>query len=180
MKNILILLDIVNKILYIDNDNGFHYQKGLYMRDCHRWGQRLKGREYRLTFKREAIINVLSGTDEHPSAEDIYMKVHTIYSSIGLTTIYRTLDILKQMGIVSKFEFGQGKARYELSDEFGNKKHHHHLICKSCGKIIDYFDFIDDEKEFIKKTEKGLKENYNFEITEHLIRFYGVCSECKR
>ena len=144
-----------------------------------RLSERLKDRGYRLTISREAIIESLKNTNEHLSAEDIYISIHKKNPAIGLTTIYRTLDLLSQMHIVSKFEFGHGGARYELSEEYGNKDHHHHLICKNCGLIIDYFDFIADEKEFVKKTGKGLEKKYNFSVTDHLIRFYGLCIECK-
>lgn len=149
------------------------------MRQCSRWGQKLRGFGFRLTVSREAIIDILANTNEHLSAEDIYMAVHPQYPAIGLTTIYRTLELLEQTGIVSKFDFGHGRAKYELSEEYGNKKHHHHLICKRCGKIVDYSDFLDAELEYIKITEQGLKKKYNFDIKDHLIHFYGICPECK-
>jgi Fur family ferric uptake transcriptional regulator len=56
--------------------------------------------------------------------------------------------------------------------------HHHHLICTNCGRIIDYTDFVDEELELLKKTEKELTKKYNFEINNHTIQFYGLCDEC--
>ncbi len=153
--------------------------KGNAMRNRCQWRKRLKGRGYRLTISREAIINALRSTDKHLSAEDIYLTLHSKYPEIGLTTIYRTLELLDQMGIISKFDFGDSRARYELSGDYGNKAHHHHLICTNCLKIIDYTDFIDDELELLNKTQKELSGKYNFDITGHLIRFYGLCDECK-
>ena len=149
------------------------------MKNCHKWGQKLAKCGYRLTTGREAIIDILTNTDKHVSAEDIYMLLHPDYPGIGLTTVYRTLDLLEQTGIVSKFEFGHGRAKYELSEECSNKKHHHHLICNKCQEITDYFDFISEEINYIKKAEEGLSKKYGYKIENHLIRFYGVCPACK-
>ncbi|MBU0477059.1 transcriptional repressor [bacterium] len=144
------------------------------------WHGRFRGCGYRVTVPREAILDMLSKSDKHLSAEDIYMKVHTRYPAIGLTTIYRTLDILANMGLIFKFDFGDGRARYELVEGPKGKMHHHHLICTSCNRIIDYTDFIDDEVELLKRTEKGLLKKYNFKITNHLIQFYGLCEKCQK
>jgi len=142
------------------------------------WGKMLKGCGFRITYAREAVLDVLNTTEEHLSAEDIYLLLRTKYPGIGLTTVYRTLDLLEQMRIVYRFEFGQDRAKYELTEVFGHKKHHHHLICKKCGMIIDYYDFNDEEKSFINKTEHALEKKYNFNIQEHLIHFYGFCPDC--
>jgi len=128
---------------------------------------------------RQAILEVLSNTEEHLSAEEIYLAVHKIYPNVGLTTVYRTLELLVDMGLVFKFDFGDKRARYELSQGPTSKKHHHHLVCTNCGRIIDYTDFIDEEKELLRRTEAGLSKKYNFKITNHLIQFYGLCEECQ-
>jgi len=128
---------------------------------------------------RQAILEVLSNTEEHLSAEEIYLAVHKIYPNVGLTTVYRTLELLVDMGLVFKFDFGDKRARYELSQGPMSKKHHHHLVCTNCGRIIDYTDFIDEEKELLRRTEAGLSKKYNFKITNHLIQFYGLCEECQ-
>jgi Fur family ferric uptake transcriptional regulator len=92
--------------------------------------------------------------------------------------VYRTLELLVQRGMVFKFDFGDGRARYELSESPKGIGHHHHLICTGCGRIVDYTDFIKEEKELLKKTERGLAKKYNFHIMNHLIQFYGLCSQC--
>jgi Fur family ferric uptake transcriptional regulator len=145
----------------------------------HRWGQKLSGCGYRLTAGREAIIDVLSRSDKHVSAEDIFLELRSTHPGIGLTTIYRTLELLVQTGIVARFEFGQGRAKYELTEEYGTKKHHHHLICKGCHTIIDYSDFLEDELSYIEKTEKGLARKYGYTIDNHVINFYGLCKTCR-
>ena len=143
------------------------------------WHGRFRGCGYRITAPREAILDVLSKSDKHLSAEDIYMKVHTRYPVIGLTTIYRTLDILTNMGLIFKFDFGDSRARYELSEGPNGRKHHHHLICTNCNRIIDYADFIDEEIKLLEQTKKGLLKKYNFKSTNHLIQFYGLCEKCQ-
>jgi Fur family transcriptional regulator, ferric uptake regulator len=142
---------------------------------------KVKGCGYRLTAPREAILTVLSQTSEHLSAEEIYMAVHKTYPAIGLTTIYRTLELLVHIGIVVKFDFGDKRARYELAEGMqGGKPHHHHLLCTLCGRIVDYSDFMNEEKELLGQTEKGLSKKFNFKITNHLIQFYGLCDKCQQ
>jgi len=112
------------------------------------------------------------------SAKEIYAALYKLYPGIGLTTVYRTLDLLVRMGLINKLAFGDGQLRYEFKS--GEKKeHHHHLICNNCGKIIDYSDFIDEEMELIKKIEETLAKKYNFDVKDHNIEFYGFCEKCK-
>lgn len=142
------------------------------------WHGKFRGCGYRITSGREAILAVLSGSNQHLSAEDIYMKVHPKYPNIGLTTVYRTLDVLASLGLVFKFDFGDRRARYELAQGPKGAHHHHHLICTACNRVIDYTDFIDEEVELLNQTEKGLSKKYDFRITNHLIQFYGLCGAC--
>jgi len=143
------------------------------------WHGRFRGCGYRLTAPRDAVLAVLSKTLKHLSAEDVYIEVHKTYPGAGLTTIYRTLDLLVEMGLVFKFDFGDGRARYELAEGPKGARYHHHLVCTNCARVIDYTDFIDDEKELIARTEKALSKKYNFKISNHLIQFYGLCDKCQ-
>ena len=142
------------------------------------WAGRFRGYGHRLTAPREAILNVLGPTSKHLSAEEIYMAVHRVYPAVGLTTVYRTLDLLAQMGLVFKFDFGDGRSRYELAAG-PNWEHHHHLMCTSCGRIIDYTDFIDEEVKVLKQAEESLSKKHNFKINAHQIHFYGLCEKCR-
>ena len=142
------------------------------------WHGKFRGCGYRLTMGREAILDVLSKSERHLSAEDVYMKVHPMNPSIGLTTIYRTLNVLSNIGMVYKFDFGDGRARYELAEGPRGVHHHHHLICTGCNRVVDYTDFIKEEINLLNQTEKGLSKKYNFKITNHLIQFYGLCERC--
>ncbi len=143
--------------------------------------KKLKSRGYRLTVGRSAILGALAhaAKGEHLSAEDIYHIVHEEYPAIGLTSVYRTLDILISLGMVYKFDFGDGRARYELSEDHSGLKHHHHLICTACGRIVNYEDFIEEELSLVKRAEAGLAKKYGFRITGHIMQFHGFCPECK-
>ncbi|RKY36482.1 MAG: transcriptional repressor [Candidatus Omnitrophota bacterium] len=145
------------------------------------WHGRFRKHGYRLTLPRQAILDVLSRTTKHLSAEEIYIEVHRIYPSIGLSTVYRTLELLVQVSLIFKFDFGDGKARYELIRSLEREYHyHHHLICTQCNRVIDYTEFIKDEMELFKKTEKNLSKKYGFKINRHIVQFYGVCDKCIR
>ena len=142
------------------------------------WHGRFRGCGYRMTVPRQTILGVLSRTSKHLSAEDVYMAVHKSYPNVGLTTVYRTLELLVQMRLVFKFDFGDRRARYELAEGPKGAHHHHHLVCTNCNRVVDYTDFIDEEVELLRETEKGLSGKYDFKITNHLIQFYGLCAEC--
>jgi len=143
------------------------------------WHGKFRRSGYRITIPRQAILDVLLRTEGHLSAEDVYVEVRKGYPQIGLTTVYRTLELLARMGIVFKFDFGDGRSRYELSEGPEGFRHHHHLVCTGCGRIIDYTEYIDSEKDLIDKTESGLSKKYGFKINNHLIRFYGLCDSCR-
>ena len=140
--------------------------------------QNFKDKGHRLTAPRKAILSLLNQTDEHPSIEEIYFEVHKKYPSIGITTVYRTLDLLVSWSVVHKFDFGEGKARYELIDHPNGLGHHHHLICNKCKSIINYSEFINEETKLISKLDKRLSNKFNFNIQNHIIEFYGICKNC--
>lgn len=144
------------------------------------WQNRLYDAGFRITNPRELVMGILTGTDKHLSAEDVYIQALRINPSIGLTTVYRTLDLFTQIGIAQKFDFGDGKARYELTSNPSKKKHHHHLVCMKCKSIFDYSDFMKEEVELMKKTENALSRKHHFKITHHTIHFYGVCEKCQK
>lgn len=142
------------------------------------WGRRFHGLGRRMTGPRQSILDVLGQTKEHLSAEDIFMKIRKVCPPCGLTTIYRTLDLLVQLGMITRFDFGDGRSRYELRGEHSTKMHHHHLVCRGCKRIIDYADFNQEEVEFLKKVEEGLSKKYKFTVEDHDIGFSGLCEKC--
>ena len=141
--------------------------------------KRLRDAGFRLTSPREIIINLLKKTRKHLSAEEIYLDAVRIKRSIGLTTVYRTLELLTQIDMVRKHDFGDGRVRYELTQNPFKEEHHHHLVCLKCKKIIDYIDFVSEEKKIMQKTEKELSQKHQFKIYHHTVNFYGLCNKCQ-
>lgn len=148
------------------------------MQGPHKWRHRFRGHVSRWTAPREAILNLLDRTSKHLSAKEIYASLHRAYPGIGLTTVYRTLDLLARARLINKLDIGEGQSRYEFKSD-KRKEHHHHLICTKCGRIIDYSDFVEEELELVKRTEKTLALKYNFTVQDHNIEFYGLCEKCK-
>jgi Fur family ferric uptake transcriptional regulator len=145
----------------------------------HKWRHRFRQHVTRWTLPREAILDLLSRTSKHMSAKEIYYALSTIYPGIGLSTIYRTLELLVRAGFLNQIYIGDGQNRYEFQS--GEKdKHHYHLICNKCGKIIDYTDFLEEELEFVKKAEENIAGKYNFLVQDHNIDFFGLCKDCQQ
>jgi len=133
-----------------------------------------------MTVARELILDVVSRKGGHWSAEEVFEAVRKQYPRVGLVTVYRTLDLLAEMSVLSRHEFGDGRARYEMIRGSKSDDHHHHLVCTSCNRVIDYRDFIDEEVQLLKKTEAGLSKKFHFKITDHVIEFYGLCEKCRK
>ena len=109
------------------------------------WHKRFSRCGYRFTEPRKAVMDVLQRTNKHLSAEEVYWEVRKIYPHAGLTTVYRTLELLVQMGALNRHDFGDGRARYELIEGPGGK-HHHHLVCAECKKVINYSSVLISEQ----------------------------------
>jgi Fur family transcriptional regulator, ferric uptake regulator len=150
------------------------------MKEPKTWMAKILESGNRLTKPREIILEVLAKSGDHPSIEDIYFKIHNSNPNIGLTTVYRTLELLFSLGIVDKFDFGEDRTRFELSQQYSKKKHHHHLVCSVCKKIIDYSDITKEEMKLCEISELALSKNYNFKIETHIIQFYGICPKCQK
>jgi len=144
----------------------------------HRCHARFRNFGYKLTLPRKVILDVLRKAKKHLSAEDIYLKVYKIYPHVGLTTIYRTLEILTNIGMVKRYDFGDRRARYELVSET-REKHHIHLVCLNCCKIIGYSDFTDEEIKIFDSLKENLSEKNSFDIKYHQFSYHGLCNKCK-
>lgn len=138
---------------------------------------RFKGDAFRWTLTRKVILDLLSGTSKHLSAKEIHKTLLQLYPGIGLSTVYRTLDLLARSDLINKLDIGDGKSRYEYRSD-RKKEHHHHLVCTKCGKIIDYSDFSDEEVELFIEAEKNIFSKYSFQVQDHNIEFYGLCKDC--
>jgi Fur family ferric uptake transcriptional regulator len=144
----------------------------------HHWQHCFRANVPRWTAPRELILNLLSRTKGHMSAKEIYAALTSVQPGLGLTTVYRTMELLYRLGIVQKVASGDGQSRYELKSA-DKKDHHHHLICTRCGKIINYRDFVLEELELVKKMEDALTKKYSFAIQDHNIEFLGLCEKCR-
>ncbi|MED4600829.1 Fur family transcriptional regulator [Paenibacillus validus] len=141
--------------------------------------RQLRSSNYKLTPQREATVRVLlENEQEHLSAEDVYMLVKDKYPDIGLATVYRTLELLAELHIVEKMNFGDGVARFDLRSE-EHTHMHHHLICTVCGALKEIKD------DWLLELENRLQQEYGFKVTDHRLDFMGTyhtckSSECKR
>ncbi|CQR74019.1 Ferric uptake regulation protein [Sporomusa ovata DSM 2662] len=135
--------------------------------------QKFKDRDYKLTPQRQIILQVfIDNRDKHLSAEDVHNIVRQQANDIGLATVYRTLELLSELEILQKIDFGDGRSRYEIN-ETSSPHHHHHLICLTCGRVIEFADDLMEDLENI------IAENSNFSIVDHQVKFYGYCQECQ-
>ncbi|NLT95211.1 MAG: transcriptional repressor [Clostridia bacterium] len=134
---------------------------------------RLKAKDYKITPQRKVIIKTFADNmEKHLSAEDVYQIVKDTNPEIGLATVYRTLDILAELQILKKIDFGDGRYRYEFCNE--DDHHHHHLICLKCERV---FEFEDD---LLESLEAIINKKSGFKIVDHQLKFYGYCSECQK
>jgi len=136
--------------------------------------QRLQERQHKLTTQRQTVLEVfLSHPGEHLSAEDVYGILRGKPLDIGLATVYRSLELLAELGILQKMEFGDGCSRYELGSALPEAHQHHHLICLKCGRVIEFSDDLLDE------LEKDVAQKSGFQIVDHQVKFFGYCKECQ-
>lgn len=133
----------------------------------------LKNKGYKFTPQRRAIVDtIISSEGKHLTAEEIYDEVKKICPEIGLATVYRTILLLEQMGVIYRLDLNDGCSRYELAHDDEHHRHHH-LICNNCGKVIEVQD------DLLEDLESEIQKKYNFEIKDHSVKFFGLCSECR-
>jgi len=133
----------------------------------------IKARGYFLTGPRYDVAKALVETPTHLDAEEIHQLVGQ--ARIDASTIYRVLNLFSKLRIVRKIVVDNGPAQYELSERF--LQHHHHLICKHCGKVtnFDEYDLLESE---LTKLEKLFRRKYQFVVVDHKLEFEGVCVDC--
>ena len=118
----------------------------------------------KLTDQRKIIAKVMSEANDHPDVDELYNRVSKIDSKISIATVYRTVKLFEEYGILTKHEFKGGKARYEELSE----SHHDHLIDVKTGEIIE---FVDQE---IENLQKKVAEKYGYDLVDHKLELYGV------
>lgn len=125
---------------------------------------------YRMTPQRLMIVSAIENSDNHISAEEIYAQVVTKYPNVNVSTVYRTMELLEQLRLVTKTDLGGGRVMYHPLE----KGHHHHLVCRECGAIIDL-----DESVLLPLKEKLLRDYQFFADLRHL-GILGLCVNCRQ
>jgi len=128
---------------------------------------------FKLTPQRHAIVKVLlDHHQEHLSAEEIYVELLRVSAAFGLATVYRTLDILTSLNLLTRVSFEDGVARYDLRTE--DPAHfHHHLVCTQCGKTVEIHE------DLLGDVEKVVLRQYHFQVSDHRLTFLGLCQDCQ-
>lgn len=141
-------------------------------RDFENLKEELKKKGYKLTPQRRAIVDtIIANEGKHLTAEEIYDEVKIVCPEIGLATVYRTILLLEEMGIVYKLDLNDGCSRYELA-HINETHRHHHLVCNNCGKVIEVQD------DLLEDLEVQIEKVYKFKILDHSVKFFGVCDCC--
>ena len=127
-----------------------------------------------MTPQRQIVLQIfLDHPGEHLSAEDVHGLLRDSKAEIGLATVYRSLELLSNLGILQKMEFGDGCSRYEVNTTDPKAHHHHHLICTKCNKVIEF------EEDLLDDLEQDICRKSGFKIQDHQVKFFGICKECR-
>ena len=130
---------------------------------------KLKGRDFRLTPQRLAILTILAGSEEHPSVDEIYTEVRIKFPTTSIATVYKTIALLKELNEVLELGFPDGSNRYD-----GNRPYPHpHAICMKCRKILD------PEIASVDQLSEEMKKKTGYIISFHRLDFFGLCPECQ-
>jgi len=128
----------------------------------------IRERGLKSTRQRDDIARWFFGIKGHLNADQIYRAVKDVSPGIGFSTVYRTMKLLCEAGLVSERHFGDGEALYE-----NVASHHDHCICTSCGRIIEF------ENPRIEELQESIAERFGFELRSHKMELYGLCAACR-
>jgi len=132
----------------------------------------LKNNNLKFTAQREAILKTLYDHPDHFTPENLYLLVKEEYPELntGITTVYRTLNLLEENKLATSLSFGTQGKKFEL----GNKPHHDHIICEVCGTIVEF------EDADIEDLQQKIAKKHGFKLTDHLMQLYGICENCRQ
>jgi Fur family ferric uptake transcriptional regulator len=131
---------------------------------------KLSEQGYRLTPQRMLVLSAIENSEDHISAEEIYTQVIAKYPHVNISTIYRTLELLNRLGLVTETDLGGGRVRYHPA----GKGHHHHLVCQECGKIIDL------DESVLSSLKDVLLREYKFSADLRHLAIFGRCADCNK
>ena len=134
------------------------------------WTERLRRQERKVTGPRRAILEILHRHPRPLTNKEIFAALTG--TNCDLATIYRSMHLLEKMGLVKRFDFGDGTARFELLAE-GDDGHHHHLVCTACAQVVEI------EECFPHELERQIAARNGFKKVTHRLEFFGVCPQCQ-
>ena len=121
-------------------------------------------RGVRMTEQRRVIVRVLSAADDHPDVEELYRRAHTMDGRISIATVYRTMRLFEEIGVIERRDFRDGRTRYEEATD----QHHDHLIDMKTGKIVE---FVDPD---IEALQQAIARRLGYRLVDHRLELYGV------
>lgn len=130
--------------------------------------QVLEARGYRVTAARRVILDTLTGSGGHVTADELTDLVRRHATGIGRMTVYRTLDLLCGLGLLRPVYQGTGAAHYILMED----GHHHHLVCTGCGRVIEFGECA------LGDLPERIADRFGFRVEGHLLELFGVCEDC--
>ncbi len=116
----------------------------------------------RMTSQRQTIIKVIESSDDHPDVDQLYLRAVQADDTISIATVYRTVKLLEEAGVIERLEFGDGRSRYEEAGD-----HHEHLVDVETGEVIEFFNA---ELEALKER---IAEQMGYELIDHRLELYG-------
>lgn len=137
------------------------------MLDNKRVTELLRQKGFKVTLQRLAIYNALCNTKSHPNAEMIYNKLQPYYPTMSLATIYKTVDILHEIGLINILNIGEDSFRYDARTDS-----HAHVCCTECGRV-------DDVSIDLGSCMKEAEDKTSYDLNRHQLYFYGLCPECR-
>ena len=132
--------------------------------------RKLREKGYRLTPQRMMVLSAIENSANHISAEEVYAQVVSRYPGVNISTVYRTLELLKRLDMVTETDLGGGRVRYHPAD----KGHHHHLVCQECGAMTDL------DESLLSDLRSSLLREYGFDTDLRHLAFFGRCSKCRK
>lgn len=129
----------------------------------------LKEKGYKVTPQRIAVYDILKNTKEHPSVDMLYSKLQPEYPTMSLATVYKSLEVFKELGLVQELNVGEDKFRYDA-----NVNQHPHITCIACGKVEDVCD------EMLFDLASQVEKETGYQLTNQQLYFFGYCPGCKR
>ena len=130
----------------------------------------LETKQLKQTKQRQTVIDVFLESQKHVDAEGLQKNIKDRGFNIGLATVYRTLNLLREAGLVEQRSFSDGRTLFEISHP---DEHHDHLVCLKCQKVVEF------ENEKIEKLQDEVAEKYGFDLITHRLDLFGHCSECQ-